>query len=137
MSIAIRLRGLLTHNVSDGWQDSGMNQVHWTIEAHKDFDFASFLGSLNSEQRLALSLFLKKVMQFEELQRAPRTWIKPLGAGLFEFRIRETGILLRLFFTYRRGQILLLLAGYDKGEDPSSRKQQNEIAIARKRLKVG
>lgn len=114
-----------------------MNQVHWTIEAHENFDFQSFLSSLKSEQRLALSLFLIKVTQFEELHKAPRAWIKPLGSGLFEFRIRETGILLRLFFTYRRGHIVLLLAGYDKGEDPSTKKQQKEIALARKRLTVG
>jgi hypothetical protein len=29
---------------------------------------------------------------------------------------------------------VLLLGGYDKGADPSAKRQQNEIAIARKRL---
>jgi hypothetical protein len=30
---------------------------------------------------------------------------------------------------------VLLLNGYDKGEDPSKRRQQREIAVARTRLK--
>jgi hypothetical protein len=33
------------------------------------------------------------------------------------------------------GKIVLILGGYDKGEDPSPRRQQNEIEYARKRLK--
>lgn len=114
-----------------------MNQVHWTFETHEDFDLQAFLKSLTNVQRLTLSVFLSAVSEYQALADAPRAWIKPLGRGLFEFRIREPDILLRLFFTYRRGRIVLLLAGYDKGEDPSSKRQQREIAIARKRLKVG
>jgi putative component of toxin-antitoxin plasmid stabilization module len=114
-----------------------MNQVHWIFETHDDFDFPAFLESLTNRQSLAFSLFLTKVSEFEELASAPRSWIRPLGDGLFEFRIREPEILLRVFFTYRRGRIILLVAGYDKGRDPSNKRQQREIAIARKRLQDG
>jgi hypothetical protein len=127
----------LSCNVRGASDTSGMNKVHWTFEAHEDFDLPSFLKSLTGTQRLTLSVFLTAVSEYEALTEAPRSWIKPLGEGLFEFRIRDPELLLRLFFTYRRGHIILLLAGYDKGEDPSNKRQQREIDIARKRLKVG
>jgi hypothetical protein len=31
-------------------------------------------------------------------------------------------------------RVILLLGGYDKGRDPSSRRQEREIALARSRL---
>jgi putative component of toxin-antitoxin plasmid stabilization module len=127
----------LSWNVRGARDYSVVNKVHWTFQAHEDFDLPSFLKSLTRTQRLTLSVFLTAVSEFEALTEAPRSWIKPLGEGLFEFRIREPELLLRLFFTYQRGRIILLLAGYDKGEDPSNKRQQREIALARKRLKVG
>ena len=72
---------------------------------------------------------------------------KQLGQGLFEFRLRvdagavvsEYGlppesVLLRVFCHAYGDKIVLLLGGYDKGEDASPKRQDNEIAIARKRL---
>jgi hypothetical protein len=79
-------------------------------------------------------------------------WGKQLGEGLFEFRIRHTAaeiqsmfggappagergkVLLRLFCHAHGDRIVLLLNGYDKGDDPSAKRQQREIALARKRL---
>jgi hypothetical protein len=43
-------------------------------------------------------------------------------------------LLLRVFCHAYGNQIMLLLSGYDKGEDPSDRRQQREIAEPRKRL---
>ena len=43
-------------------------------------------------------------------------------------------VLLRVFFTAYGNRVILLLGGYDKGSDPSKRKQDREIATARKRL---
>lgn len=80
-------------------------------------------------------------------------WGKPLGQGLYEFRVRHAAaeiaamfggvspgakagekVLLRVFFhTYGR-RIVLLLGGYDKGKDPSTRRQDRAILIARKHL---
>ena len=80
---------------------------------------------------------------------------KALGGGLYEFRIRWTAaeirhkveglppgdvggmaeaILLRVFFCTAGHKIILLLDGYDKGRDSSTRRQQREIARARKLL---
>lgn len=80
-------------------------------------------------------------------------WGKQLGDGLFEFRIRHTAselarthgqepegakpaekVLLRVFCHAYGAKVVLLLHGYDKGADPSARRQQREIAVARKRL---
>lgn len=80
-------------------------------------------------------------------------WGKQLGDGLFEFRIRHTSseiarmqaepvaggkpaekVLLRVFCHAYGAKVVLLLNGYDKGGDPSERRQQREIALARKRL---
>jgi hypothetical protein len=72
---------------------------------------------------------------------------KQLGGGLFEFRLRsdlrdrvppgaEVGrILFRVFCHAHGDRLILLLAAYDKGEDPSPRRQNAEIALARARLR--
>jgi putative component of toxin-antitoxin plasmid stabilization module len=72
-------------------------------------------------------------------------WGKPLGGGLYEFRVRkapsDSGIagssrpvLLRLFCTFTGNQVVVLLGGYDKGREPSRGRQQKEINRARKLL---
>jgi len=43
-------------------------------------------------------------------------------------------ILLRVFFTARGDKLILLLHGYDKGENPGHKHQQNQIKEAAKRL---
>jgi hypothetical protein len=82
-------------------------------------------------------------------------WLKALGDGLHEFRVRhdaaeiarmfggdlpESGsrreaVLLRVFVHFYGTKIVLLLGGYDKGADPKPRRQQREIAQARKLLR--
>lgn len=83
-------------------------------------------------------------------------WGKPLGQGLAEFRVRRSleaifreacasvpddvagsdrRVLLRVFCAFHGDRVVLLLGGYDKGRDPSGKRQQKEIARARKVLK--
>lgn len=111
-----------------------MNLTPWTIEVHQAFDFDKFLESLDSSAMATVALYLQRISQVPSLTDAPRAWIRPLGQGLFEFRIRDSRTLVRLFFTYKRGRLVLLLGGYDKRSDPSTKRQQTEIAIARRRL---
>ncbi len=80
-------------------------------------------------------------------------WGTPLGDGLFEFRVRrslrailsEGGddvpedlsgtdrmVLIRVFCTFHGDRIILLYHGYNKKKDPSQKRQQREIARARK-----
>jgi len=85
-------------------------------------------------------------------------WLKALGDGLFEFRVRHDAatidalygptthaqqstppptqrkILLRLFVHFYGNKVILLLHGYDKGGNDSPRQQNKEIQEARKRL---
>ncbi len=75
-----------------------------------------------------------------------------MGSGLFEFRIRhdevvtrgkageavegERGEVLLRIFCHAHGQrVVLLLGGYDKGTDASTRRQSREIEAARGRLR--
>lgn len=76
-----------------------------------------------------------------------------LGHGLFELRIRHDGqtilkkaglpipagtpradVLLRVFCHATGERVILLLGGYDKGGEPSPRRQAREIEVARRRL---
>jgi hypothetical protein len=82
-------------------------------------------------------------------------WLKPLGQGLHEFRVRHTAeeiaqmftgesaesvpgpgtsILLRVFVHFYGQRVILLLSGYDKQDDASRKRQEREIAAARKYL---
>ena len=86
---------------------------------------------------------------------ADTQWLKPLGQGLHEFRVRHTAdeiahmfageppdavpgpgisILLRVFVHFHGRRVVLLLSGYDKQEDASKKRQGREIAAARKHL---
>lgn len=42
--------------------------------------------------------------------------------------------MLRVFFCTSGQKVILLLSGYDKGKDPSDRRQDREVAKARKLL---
>jgi hypothetical protein len=83
---------------------------------------------------------------------------KALGGGLYELRIRQTAaevrqrvaglppddlgaqppgaILLRVFFCTAGRKIILLLDGYDKGQNPGERRQNREIQDARKLMRA-
>jgi hypothetical protein len=44
-------------------------------------------------------------------------------------------VLLRVFVHFYGDKVILLLDGYDKGKDPKARRQQREVAQARRLLK--
>jgi hypothetical protein len=98
---------------------------------------------------------MRRVLQANGVRVCSSSWGKQLGDGLFEFRVRRTGaqminegwakpgridaserILLRIFCHAYSNRVILLLAGYDKGSEPSGRRQQREIEIARGRLQI-
>ena len=109
---------------------------------------------LTPTQRRAIGVALSEILQAEGVGVCRSGYGKQLGDGLFEFRLRhdaaeilqslgkharpEPGgerILLRVFCHAYGDRIVLLLGGYDKGTDPSSKRQQREIAVARRRLR--
>ena len=109
-------------------------------------------SDLSDVELAALLSALEHVLSHRGIGVCGTEWGKQLGGGLFEFRIRHTAseiarmhgepveggkpekVLLRVFCHAYGAKVVLLLNGYDKGADPSERRQQREIAVARKRL---
>lgn len=132
--------------------ENGRNVVHDWIT--KD---------LTPTQRRVIGLAMYEILQHEGEQVADGEFGSHLGDGLWEFRVRQGGdeilsrsrrpslrarlraanstkkrdserILLRVFFHAHGDKLILLLGGYDKGRYPAKKRQQKEIAEARKRL---
>ncbi len=95
---------------------------------------------LTRTQRAALGRAMRDVLQEKGVGVCGTEFGRHLGKGLFEFRLRRSvekadeSILLRVFCHAYGNRIVLLLGGYDKGADPSRRRQDVEIAVARHRL---
>jgi len=98
---------------------------------------------------------MHEILEHEGINVCNSEYGKPLGDGLYEFRLRHdaeeilakqqrsfvhkiTGrqrkILLRVFFHPHGDRLILLLGGYDKAASPGKRQQQREITVARERL---
>jgi hypothetical protein len=132
-------------------------ESEWEIEFFEGDDGAEpmrrFLDDLSADKADTLLKVLELVLGSLGLDVCRTEWGKALGDGLFEFRVRhdadeieaafgpgrETAagrstesVLLRVFFTAPGRRLILLFSGYDKGRDPSSKRQQKEIARARK-----
>ena len=123
----------------------------------------AFLLSLESPKRQALEQALLGFLAREGNNVCGTEWGKALGGGLSEFRVRHTEdevmrlvrpdlvealsergnaippseakVLLRVFFHAYGDKVILLIGGYDKGRDPSARRQEREIRHARQLLR--
>jgi len=115
-----------------------------------------WLQGLDDFQQRAALAALEQILSYRGLDVCKSEWGKALGEGLYELRIRRparqilasTGhlsaeeepdegqkLLLRIFFHPYGQQMIVLLGGYDKLHRPSEREQQQQIDLARKRLK--
>lgn len=130
----------------------------WTAEMYTDAGgrcpIQGWFDGLSVAKFAAIDAAIRHVLQPSGLDLAGTAWLKPLKNGLFEFRVRSTAaeivrmyadaghvppddierILLRVFVAFHGDRVVLLLDGYDKGADPSGKRQQREIAAARKLL---
>jgi putative component of toxin-antitoxin plasmid stabilization module len=129
----------------------------WSVEFYADQDghepCREWLDGLSEPKRDALLTALEHVLARLGPDVCESEWGKPLGTGLYEFRVRHTAeetaamfageprggtrgqaIVLRVFFHPYGKRVILLLGGYDKGKEPSQRRQQREIETARSRL---
>jgi putative component of toxin-antitoxin plasmid stabilization module len=77
---------------------------------------------------------MRRILQQQGVGVCGTAFGRQLKEGLFEFRLREAELLLRVFCHAYGERIVLLLGGYDKGADPSDRRQARKIALARRRL---
>ena len=125
----------------------------WTLEIFGQ-SYGRFYSSLSSYQQLVVDSALVNVLSVEGIGICSGEWGKPLGGGLYEFRIRKsllaierptnatslppcpdssnTPVLIRIFCTFHGDKIVVLHHGYDKQRDPSVKRQQREIRSARK-----
>jgi putative component of toxin-antitoxin plasmid stabilization module len=130
----------------------------WTPEPFTADDgtvpFRRFIDDLTDAKFVALDAAIAHVLCVRGIDLVRTEWLKALGDGLHEFRVRHTGeeiarmmgertptchgrperILLRVFVHFHGAKVVLLLGGYDKGDDPKDRRQQREIAKARRLL---
>ena len=143
------------------WDGFRMTGPTWSLEVFatdEGFEpFTAFLEGLGDTEAAALDAALEHVLAVGGLDLARGEWLKPLGEGLHEFRVRHTAdeirrqfadeppelqpapgekVLLRVFVHFYGRRVILLLSGYDKGDDPSGRTQGREIKQARKFLKA-
>ena len=123
----------------------------WTIEIAGDA-FPRFVRALPVYEQAVLAAAVNHVLAVQGINVCAGEWGRPLGDGLYEFRVRKSldaildaasvewtttpgadrEVLLRVFSTFYGDKIVLLYHGYDKKRDPSSRRQQREIAKARR-----
>lgn len=130
----------------------------WTPEPFEADDgsvpFERFIDELSDFKFVALDAAIDRVLSVRGIDLVRTEWLKALGQGLHEFRVRHDRseiarmfgddapevegrpekVLLRVFVHFHGQKVVLLLGGYDKGEDPKARRQQREIAEARRLL---
>lgn len=130
----------------------------WTPEPFEADDgtipFQRFVDDLSDFKFVALDTAIDRVLSARGIDLVRTEWLKALGEGLHELRVRHDAdevarmfggdvpdavggpdkVLLRLFVHFYGQKVVLLLGGYDKGDDPKPRRQQREIAEARRLL---
>lgn len=130
----------------------------WTAEFYEDADgrrpVEVWMRGLGEVEFEAMATAIEEILEKDGIALASTPWLKALGEGLHEFRVRHDAatlmalyadsgaskpakpakILLRLFVHFHGQKVVLLLHGYDKGSDDSPRRQNKEIEEARKRL---
>lgn len=143
---------------------SGDDEDHreWTVEVWEDRNgrspFTKWYEKLDEYDQAVVHTAITKILQPMGMDIAGTEWGKPLGGGLYEFRIRlalstlanrgeaegdkenpppwkDRKVLMRIFCTFHGDRIILLFQGYDKGKDPSDKRQQREIKKAKKLLR--
>ena len=92
-------------------------------------------NNLGPEDRRSIGAALRTILTGAGDQCLRDQLRRPLGERLFEFRLREEELLARVFCHAYGERLILLLGAYDKGKDPSERRQNQEIKVARGRLK--
>jgi hypothetical protein len=138
--------------------EASLGGVSWEVEFYGDdagrYPAREFLDGLDPVKRAAMIAAVEVILVARGLDVCATEYGRHLGEGLFEFRVRHdehttrakagevsadrgarSEVLLRLFCHAYGERIVLLLGGYDKGADPSGRRQSREIETARKRLR--
>ena len=126
-------------------------QLEFFVEDDGNPVVRDWLRSLSLTKKQVLGSAMRQILQRLGIGVCGTEFGKQLGQGLFEFRLRQKPgdvrnsegtkrlppeeILLRVFCHAHGNCLVLLLGGYDKGEDPSAKRQNKEIEKARARLR--
>ena len=116
-----------------------MAALRYTLEFYKDagghrpvLDWLRDDVSIST--RRVVGTALREILQEQGIGVCGTPFGRQLGGVFFEFRLREDDLLLRAFCHSHGAKVILLLAAYDKGKDPSAKRQNKEIELARRRL---
>jgi putative component of toxin-antitoxin plasmid stabilization module len=139
-----------------------VNEPDYTLEFYRDANGRQpvldwLREELDPSKRRALGVAMLYILQQEGVGVCATEYGKPVSKGLFEFRLRhsaqevlhnigllprdeprvksEEEVLLRVYCHAYGSKVILLLAGYDKGEEPAKKREQKEIRLAQGRLK--
>lgn len=124
----------------------------WTVEYGEGSKFAAFFRNLNTYEQAVVRAAVEQVLESLGPEICAGRWGKPLGGGMAEFRIDSTlrallgaeratelgfrgehpRVLVRLFCVFHGQRIVLILHGYNKGRNPSTKRQAKEIRVASK-----
>lgn len=131
----------------------------WKIEFYEDAQgrrpVEKWIDGLRDQKAEAVLAALQEVLAVNGINLASSAWLKSLGKGLLEFRIRHSAseiqvmykatnkdlvgraeaVLLRVFVAFEGERVIVLLGAYDKGKNNKQSFQQAQIEIARKRLR--
>lgn len=131
----------------------------WSITFYEDGQgrrpVEKWIDGLSDQKAQAVFVALRELLAVNGIGLASSSWLKALGGGLYEFRIRHTKtqieqmykaanknldaraepILLRVFVTFDGKKVIVLLGAYDKGKNDKQSFQQAQIEVARKRLR--
>ncbi|MGH3217915.1 MAG: hypothetical protein ACRDPY_04155 [Streptosporangiaceae bacterium] len=139
-----------------------MTEGEWDVEFYADENgrepCREWADRLSPTKKAAFIAGVNIVLRQQGINVAATEFGKALGGGLYELRLRQTAeeiyqrlgglppddlgdfppedVLLRVFFCTAGRMIILLMSGYDKGEDPGERRQNREIENARKLMRA-
>lgn len=125
----------------------------WTTQAWEP-DFGRWFASLDPYEQTVLDAAIEYVLEVYGIEICTTEFGKPLGGGLYEFRVRQSlrairtyggletepggandrTVLIRVFCNFYGDKVILLLSGLDKGKNEKA--QQREIKKARKLLRA-
>ena len=132
---------------------------NWNIQFYEDAQarrpVEKWIDGLSNQKAEAVIVALQEVLAVNGMNLASGAWLKPLGSGLYEFRIRHSAaeiqamykvankgllggaeaILLRIFVGFEREKVIVLLGAYDKSANDKQRFQQRQIEAAHQRLR--
>src|SRR5215469_13250942 len=78
---------------------------------------------LSPVDRRTVGAAMREILQEHGISVCGTHFGRQLGDGLFEFRLREEGLLVRVFCHAYGRRVILLLGANDKGRDQSARHQ--------------